>query len=43
MAISLIGMSQIYTRPSGLAVNQEIYLNECIIKRLMPFIEKHYQ
>ena len=29
--------------PSGLAVNQEVYLNECIVKRLMPFIEKHYQ
>jgi hypothetical protein len=34
------GMSQIYIRPSGLAVNQEVNLNEYIIKRLMPFIEK---
>ena len=43
MAISPKGMSQIYIRPSGLAVNQEVYLNECIIKRLMLFIEKHYK
>jgi hypothetical protein len=28
--------------PSGLAVNQKIYLNECIKKRLLPFINQHH-
>lgn len=36
------GISQPYIMPSGLAVNQKVYLNECIKKRLMPFIAKHH-
>jgi hypothetical protein len=32
MAISPKGMSHIYIRPSGLEVNQEVYLNECITR-----------
>ena len=28
--------------PSGLAVNQKIYLDECIKKRLIPFIKAHH-
>lgn len=29
-------------RPSGLAVNKEIYLEDCIRKKLLPFIEQHH-
>jgi hypothetical protein len=36
------GMSKPYFVPSGLAVNQFIYLEECIKKRLVPFIEAHH-
>ena len=43
VAISPKGKSQIFMRPSGMAFNQEVYLNECIIKRLTPFIKKHYK
>ncbi len=32
------GITEPYFVPSGLAVNQKIYLNECIKKRLLPFI-----
>jgi hypothetical protein len=42
IAFSENGISQPYFVPSGLAVNQHIYLNECIKKRLMPFIENHH-
>jgi len=42
LAISPKGLSKPYFRPSGMAVNQEVYLNECIIKRLVPFIQEHY-
>ena len=42
IAISERGLSQPYFRRSGLAINQNVYLNECIIKRLIPFINaKH--
>ena len=41
-AISPKGMSQIYFRASGLAVNQDVYLDDCLIKRLKPFIAQHY-
>ena len=30
-------------RPSGMAINQEVYLNECIEKRLVPFVQEHYK
>ena len=36
------GVSKHYFVPSGLAVNQNIYLEEYIKKRLVPFIEKHH-
>lgn len=36
------GVSKPYFVPSGLAVNQNVYLEECIKKRLVPFIEKHH-
>ena len=41
MAISPRGVTSIYV-PSGQAVNQEIYLKECLQKRLQPFINKYY-
>lgn len=36
------GISKPYFVPSGLAVNQYVYLEECIKKRLVPFIEAHH-
>jgi hypothetical protein len=42
LAISTKGISQIHIRPSAMAINQEVYLNECIIKRLVPFINKYH-
>ena len=42
IAISPKGLSKPYFRPSGMAINQEVYLNECIIKRLVPFIQEHH-
>ena len=36
------GITKPYFRPSGLAVNQKVYLDEMIIKRVIPFIEKHH-
>lgn len=42
IAFSEKGISDPYFVPSGLAVNQKIYLNECIKKRLMPFINRHH-
>jgi hypothetical protein len=41
-AISPKGMSEPYFVPSGLAVNQKVYLEECVKKRLIPFINKNY-
>ena len=42
ICISNCGMSQPYFTPSGMAINQKVYLEECIIKRLMPFINKYH-
>ena len=42
LAMSSKGMSSILIRPSGNAINQHVYLNECIQKRLVPFIRKHH-
>ena len=39
LAISSRGISTPYFVPSGLAVTQNVYLKECIIKRLMAFIK----
>ena len=42
IAISKNGISKPYFRKSGLAINQKIYLEDCVKKRLLPFIrEKH--
>jgi transposase len=42
IAISSKGISEPYFVPSGLAINQTIYLKECIMKRLIPFIKKNH-
>ena len=42
IAISEKGITTPYFVPSGLAVNQKIYLEHCIQKRLIPFIKKHH-
>ena len=42
LAISTKGVSKILIRPNGMAVNQEVYLNECIIKWLISFINQHH-
>ena len=42
LAMSSKGVSSILIRPSGNAINQHVYLNECIQKRLVPFIKKHH-
>jgi len=42
LAISPKGMSTPYFVPSGLAMSQKVYLNECIEKRLVPMIKKYY-
>ena len=44
IAISKHGISEPYIRAngSGFSVNQNIYMNECIKKRLMPFIREHH-
>ena len=42
LAFSEHGMSKPFFVPSGLAVNQHIYLNNCIKERLMPFINEHH-
>lgn len=42
IAVSSEGVSEPYFKPSGLAINQEIYINECLSKHLIPFIQKHH-
>lgn len=42
LAISPRGVSNPYFVPSGLAVNQHVYIKECIKKRLEPMIKKYY-
>ena len=42
LTVSSRGISTPYFVPSGLAVKQNVYLKECIIKRLMPFIKKNH-
>lgn len=42
LAISQRGISSCFIVPSGMAVNQDIYLNDCIKKRLLPFIEEYH-
>ena len=43
MAMSSKGVSNVYVHKSKQAITTDIYLNECIDKRLLPFIEKHYK
>jgi hypothetical protein len=43
MAVSSKGISSIYIHRSKLTIRQEAYLNECIRKRLLPFINKHHK
>ena len=40
--LHLEGKDTPYIVPSGLAVIQQIYLEECVEKRLKPMIEKYY-
>ena len=42
LAMSRKGISKLFITPSGLAINQHIYKEECINKRLIPFIEKYH-
>jgi hypothetical protein len=42
MTISSRGQSSVYFVPSKLGVNREIYIKECITKRLVPFIKKYH-
>jgi hypothetical protein len=42
-AISSKGISKIFIVPSGQAVNQHIYKEECLQRRLIPFIKKYHQ
>lgn len=43
LAISPRGISQPFICNSGLAINADRYLNECIKRKLIPFIKSHYQ
>ena len=42
MAISSKGASNVYVHQSKQAVDQQIYLKECIDRRLLPFINKYH-
>jgi transposase len=41
-AISKKGVSAVFTCPSGLAINQVIYREQCLERRLLPFIQKYH-
>ena len=43
VAISPKGISSALFRKSGLAVNSKVYLDLCILKRLVTFLNKHYK
>lgn len=42
LAASTKGISDIYVVPSGMAINSDRYINECLSKRLIPFIEESH-
>jgi hypothetical protein len=42
IAASPKGLSKPFVAPSGLAINAEIYQEECIRKRLIPFVRKYH-
>jgi transposase len=41
-AISMQGRSQLYIVPSRQNVNKDVYLNQCLKKRLLPFLRQAY-
>ncbi|XP_055625397.1 uncharacterized protein LOC129768048 isoform X1 [Toxorhynchites rutilus septentrionalis] len=42
IAISDRGISKPWFKPSGLAINQQIYREECLDKILLPFLNEHH-
>ena len=36
------GISKAFVTPSGQAINQEVYKNQCIKRRLIPFLKKYH-
>jgi hypothetical protein len=42
MALSPAGIAKPYVVPSGLAVNKEVYIKECLQSRLLPFIRDNH-
>ena len=42
MAISSRGRSSVYFVPSGLGVGKNVYIEECVKKRLVPFIKEYH-
>ena len=42
LAISKKGISEPYCVPSGIAVKKDIYIKECLEKRLLPFINSNH-
>ena len=42
MAISAKGVSNVYVHRDKQAVDQKIYLKECINRRLLPFVDKYH-
>ena len=42
IAISPKGITSAYFLPAGLAINQDVYLQECLKKRLLKFIREHH-
>jgi len=42
IVVSSKGIGQVYIAPSKQAINQHVYLEECIKKRLVPFINKYH-
>jgi transposase len=43
VAFSEKGISKPYIVPSGQAINQDVYINECLNSRLIPFINEHHK
>ncbi|MEE4248748.1 MAG: hypothetical protein V2I33_25500 [Kangiellaceae bacterium] len=42
IAISDRGLSQAFFQPSGFAITKEVYSDECITRRLVPFLSEHH-
>ena len=43
MAVSSKDTSDVYVHRSNEAIHQDVYLNECIIKRLLPLVQNYHQ